>query len=88
VIEVKEKEAISEYATVGIYLFSRGNDFVNGAIDMIIDNNRVGNEFYTCPVYNYLINNNLKVGIYNIARDAMHGIGTPEDLLKYLDRFV
>ena len=84
VTQVKEKEAISEFATVGIYLFSKGNEFVNAAIDMIIENDRVNNEFYTCPVYNYLISNRAKIGIYNIEQDAMHGIGTPEDLEIYL----
>lgn len=85
VTEVKEKKAISEHATVGIYLFSKGEDFVNGAIDMIIENDRVNNEFYTCPIYNYLIKDDKKIGIYDIDFDAMHGIGTPEDLNKYLD---
>ena len=84
VCEVKEKVAISEHATVGIYLFSSGKDFVNGAIDMIINNDRVNNEFYTCPVYNYLISEEKKIGIYNIDQSEMHGIGTPEDLNGYL----
>jgi len=84
VVEVKEKEAISQYATVGIYLYSRGMDFFNGAVDMIIENDRVNNEFYTCPVYNYLIKENKKIGIYNINFTQMHGIGTPEDLNQYL----
>jgi len=47
VTQVKEKVVISEYATVGIYLYSRGKDFVNATIDMIIENERVNGEFYT-----------------------------------------
>jgi NDP-sugar pyrophosphorylase family protein len=84
VTEVKEKEAISKYATVGIYLFSKGSDFVNATIDMIIENERVNNEFYTCPTYNYAIAENKKIGIFNIDYKSMHGIGTPEDLNLYL----
>jgi UDP-N-acetylglucosamine diphosphorylase / glucose-1-phosphate thymidylyltransferase / UDP-N-acetylgalactosamine diphosphorylase / glucosamine-1-phosphate N-acetyltransferase / galactosamine-1-phosphate N-acetyltransferase len=84
VTEVQEKKPISEFATVGIYLFSKGADFVNGAVDMIINNERVNNEFYTCPVYNYLIKDDKKVIIYNIEEQQMHGIGTPEDLDIYL----
>ncbi|OEW37515.1 MULTISPECIES: glycosyltransferase family 2 protein [Campylobacter] len=80
VVEVKEKEAISEFATVGIYFFNKGKIFVESAIDMIIENDRVNNEFYTCPVYNYAIKNGAKIGIYNIDFSKMHGIGTPEDL--------
>lgn len=84
VSEVKEKVAISDYATVGIYLFTQGAYFVDAAIDMIIENDRVNNEFYTCPTYNYAIKNEKKIGIYNIKFEAMHGIGTPEDLNHYL----
>lgn len=80
VVEVKEKEAISEFATVGIYFFNKGKIFVESAIDMIIENDRVNNEFYTCPVYNYAIKSGAKIGIYNIDFSKMHGIGTPEDL--------
>ena len=82
--EVKEKEVISPYATVGIYLYSKGSDFVNSAVDMIARNDRVNNEFYTCPTYNYAIKDGLKIGIYNIHFNQMHGIGTPEDLNSYL----
>jgi UDP-N-acetylglucosamine diphosphorylase / glucose-1-phosphate thymidylyltransferase / UDP-N-acetylgalactosamine diphosphorylase / glucosamine-1-phosphate N-acetyltransferase / galactosamine-1-phosphate N-acetyltransferase len=84
VTQVREKEPISEIATVGIYLFAKGSLFVNGAIDMIIENDRSNGEFYTCPVYNYLIKDRLKVGIYNIDPLQMHGLGTPSDLKKYL----
>jgi len=82
--EVKEKVVISKYATVGIYLYTKGKHFVNAAIDMIINNDRVNNEFYTCPTYNYAIKNGMNIGIYNIDYKQMHGLGTPDDLKKYL----
>ena len=85
VVEVKEKIVISEFATVGIYLYSKGSDFVNSTIDMIIENDRVNNEFYTCPTYNYAISEDAKIGIFNIDFKQMHGIGTPEDLNTYLE---
>ncbi|MDA7641985.1 glycosyltransferase family 2 protein [Candidatus Marinimicrobia bacterium] len=86
VTEVKEKEAISDIATVGIYMFKKGKYFVDNALDMIVRNDRVNNEFYVCPVYNYAIRNNKKIGIYNIPFDTMHGIGTPEDLKKFINK--
>lgn len=86
VTEVKEKVVISEFATVGIYLFSKGKDFVNATIDMIIENERVNGEFYTCPTYNYAIDESSKIGIYNIDFKQMHGIGTPDDLNLYLKK--
>ncbi|MCT7592486.1 glycosyltransferase family 2 protein [Aliarcobacter butzleri] len=84
VTEVKEKVVISEFATVGIYLYSKGKEFVDASVDMIIENDRVNNEFYTCPTYNYAIKEGSKIGIYNIEFEQMHGIGTPEDLNIYL----
>lgn len=86
VVRVAEKEPISDLATVGIYFFRRGMDFVRGAIDMIAHNDRVNNEFYTCPVYNYAIDNGLRIGVYEISQSGMHGIGTPEDLAAYLEK--
>ena len=84
VARVKEKEAISHHATVGIYYFKTGEMFVNGALDMIVANERVNREFYTCPVYNYLINDRKKIGIFEIPSASMHGIGTPDDLNSYI----
>lgn len=84
VCEVQEKKAISEFATVGIYLYARGRDFVDSAIDMFIERDRVNDEYYTCPTYNYAIKAGKKIGIFNIDVKAMHGIGTPEDLKTYL----
>ena len=83
--EVREKVPISDLATVGIYMFRRGRDYIEAAIDMIVQNDRVNHEFYVCPVYNYAINNGNSIGIYDIFFEAMHGLGTPEDLNLYID---
>ena len=83
VVEVREKVPISNFATVGIYMFRRGRDYVNAAIDMIVNNDRVNNEFYVCPVYNYAIKEKNNIGVYEIPFEAMHGVGTPEDLNDY-----
>ena len=84
--EVREKVAISDLATVGIYFFSKASYFIDSATDMIARNDRVNNEFYTCPVYNYMIAQGLRVGVYEIPSSAMHGIGVPEDLDAYITR--
>lgn len=84
--EVREKEVISDNATVGIYLYSKGSDFVNATIDMIIEKNKINNEYYTCPTYNYLIKESLNIGVYEIDSLQMHVLGTPEDLRKYINK--
>lgn len=82
VVEVQEKNPISDNATVGFYYFKQGSDFVMNAEQMISANDRVNNEFYLCPVYNYLIKNGGVVRTSEI--EEMWGLGTPEDLDSYL----
>lgn len=86
VTRVVEKEAISNEATVGVYNFRLGRDFVEAAESMISKNLRVNNEFYVAPAYNEMINKNKKVVIYNVGKifDGMYGLGTPEDLEKFI----
>jgi len=81
--EVREKVPISNLATVGIYMYSQGKYFIDAALDMIVQNDRVNNEFYVCPVYNYAIKNKNRIGVYDIPFEKMHGLGTPEDLSVY-----
>ena len=86
VTEVVEKKVISPHATVGIYNYRRGADFVAAAEAMIAANERVNNEFYVAPAYNQMIAAGAKLGIYDIGAEAdgMYGLGTPEDLELFL----
>ena len=79
-----EKRPVSDLATVGIYFFRRGADFVEAAVRMMIERDRTNNEFYLCPVFNYLIRKSFKISIYKIDKERMRGLGTPEDLEWYL----
>jgi HAD superfamily hydrolase (TIGR01509 family) len=84
VTEVAEKKPISKHATVGIYFWKRGRDYVECAESMIAKDIRVNNEFYVCPVYNEALLRGARVKTFHI--DKMWGLGTPEDLdlfLKY-----
>ena len=87
VVETAEKKVISENATVGIFNFRCGKDLVRSAEQMIADNIRVNNEFYTCPCYNYLIREGKKIGIYGIGEEykGMYGLGIPNDLDFFLN---
>lgn len=82
VIEVAEKNPISDIANVGIYGWSRGSEYVQYAQQMINKNIKTNNEFYIAPVYNEAIADGKRVISYFV--DKMYGIGTPEDLRKYL----
>jgi dTDP-glucose pyrophosphorylase len=80
VVELAEKKPISNKATVGIYYFDKGSDYVESAEDMISANDRVNNEFYIAPVYNYLINKGKKITTFDIEVDKFYPTGTIDDL--------
>lgn len=83
--ELREKEVISDVATVGVYYFNKGSDYVKYSKQMIEKNLRVNNEFYVAPVYNEAIEDNKTIKTYTI--DKMWGLGTPEDLKYYLENY-
>ncbi len=82
VTEVVEKQVVSNEATVGIYNFRRGRDYVRAAETMIAKNLRVNNEFYVAPTYNQLIEEGAKIVTMKTGREyaGMYGLGIPEDL--------
>ncbi len=85
VTEVAEKNPISDIATVGVYYWAKGSDYVKYAEQMINKNIRTNNEFYTCPTFNEAIGDGKKIKTFNI--DKMWGLGTPEDLKYYLENY-
>lgn len=82
VTEVAEKNPISNIATVGIYYWKNGKDYVKYAEQMISKNLRFNNEFYVCPVFNEAIEDSKKIKVKNV--ENMWGLGTPEDLNYFL----
>jgi len=74
-LELKEKEIISNIATVGVYQFGSVHKFLIAVDDMMTANDRTNNEFYLAPVYNYLKD---PVGTWLV--DEMIGMGTPDEL--------
>ena len=84
VVEVAEKVVISNQATVGVYYYKHGSDFVKYTKQMIEKNIRVNNEFYVCPVFNEFIADSKMILIHEIDKENMHGLGTPEDLKTYI----
>jgi len=85
VSEVAEKKPISEDATVGVYFWKKGSDYVKYTEQMIDKDIRTNGEFYICPVFNEAIADGKKIRIKEIER--MWGIGTPEDLNYFLEHY-
>jgi dTDP-glucose pyrophosphorylase len=83
VTEVAEKKVISNHATAGYYYWSKGSDFVKYAEEMIEADDRVNNEFYVAPVYNYAVKDGKKITVTYV--DKVYELGTPEYLERYLN---
>lgn len=84
---IKEKEEISQEATVGIYGFKDGFTLKYALEEMFKKGEKVGNEFYVAPCYNCLIERNDLVKAFNIGEIefAVRGTGTPEDLEEFIN---
>jgi len=81
-----EKKVISENAAVGVYYFKTGSSFVSAAEEMINNNDRYKEEFYICPVYNYLIDKGHQITISPVEK--MHVLGTPSDLEFFVSNVI
>jgi dTDP-glucose pyrophosphorylase len=85
VVEMREKEVISNISLNGIHYWKKGKYFVQSAQEMInLDDRAPNGEFYIAPSYNYMIKNGLLVGIYHIPNEQHHPVGVPLDLERFL----
>ncbi len=84
VVNVAEKEVISNHANVGLYGFKHGSMFVQYAEEMIAREMTTNNEFYVAPIYNLVIRDGLSV--HRSGIEKMHVLGTPEDLKFFISR--
>lgn len=86
VVEIKEKEVISNIALNGIHYWKEGSFFISSVKAMIEEDDRAANgEFYVGPSYNQMIKNNYNIGIYHIPNQQHHSVGIPEHLEKYIE---
>ena len=86
VSEVKEKEPYTddhwtEHASTGTYYFKRGGDVKRYFKQCIDQNVNFNNEYYVTLVYNLLIEDNLRVGVYDT--DLVTVFGTPSELENF-----
>jgi dTDP-glucose pyrophosphorylase len=86
VILVREKEVISNLATVGIYGFRSARLMWQGFDAMREAKGSVNGEYYVAPAYNYLINKGLNVVTYDLGpiKSAVHGMGIPKDYESFI----
>lgn len=85
-LEIKEKEPFTdnrmqEYASIGTYYFRKGS-FVKRYFKELMEKDiNLKGEYYVSLIYNLLVNDGLKVSIYEIQH--MLQWGTPQDVEEY-----
>jgi dTDP-glucose pyrophosphorylase len=84
VVEVREKDPISHWASTGTYYFGRGSDFCRLAAKRISGDRIESGEFYVAPLYNDLIEEGGCVKNYEIS--SLYCYGTPEDFQETLSK--
>lgn len=81
-----EKTAISDDALVGIHYWKNGSDFIKSAKSMINNNITTKGEYYIAPTYNFLINDNKRIGTFQLSDNQYYSLGSPEDVKIYLGK--
>lgn len=84
-VDCAEKTRISDYASIGLYWFSRAGDFITAYDSFFSDpKNMVKGERYIAPMYRHYIDNGMKVSIVDIEVSDVHVLGTPKELDEFL----
>jgi NDP-sugar pyrophosphorylase family protein len=83
VVEAAEKTPISRLATAGVYWFAHGSSFIRAAKKMIEKNAHVGGYFYVCPVFNQMILDQGRIGIFPIVANRYHPLKSEHQLQQY-----
>lgn len=86
-LEIQEKQPftndrMSEYASNGTYYFRTGEILKKYFDETLISNNDLKGEYYVSVVFNCLVDDGLKVSIYEIQH--MLQWGTPADVEEYM----
>jgi len=84
---VIEKERVSELASVGYYQFSSWRRFrsaYEGAANTV---KAEYGETYVAPLYNWLVDAGDNIDILEVDSDAVHVLGTPEELTDFYPGF-
>ena len=82
VSEVAEKEVIGSLATTGVFMFSRGQDFVDAAEWVLTNNARTAGRFFVSTALNYIISRGSLVGFTEVSRSEYFSYSTPADFVE------
>ena len=79
VVQTAEKERISDLCSSGLYYFKYLSDFNKIFEKIVFKNDKVKNEFFIAPMYNYMIAENKDIRYSKILLDEIIFCGTPDE---------
>lgn len=86
VAEIKEKQRISDYCTIGAYYFSSCTLYETLYLEYYAnEKNLTKGEKYVAPLYDYLLKKGGEIYISEIPNEKVHVLGTPEDLKYFME---
>ena len=84
--EIKEKQRISDYCTIGAYYFKTCHLYKDLYQEFYGQTGKlVKGEKYVAPLYDHLLSLGGEIYISVIAPEKVHVLGTPEELQDFLD---
>lgn len=79
--DLTEKERISDYASIGLYWFSRASEYISAYEEFFSDPaNMVQGERYVAPLYKHFLRKEMKISISDLPVKDVHALGTPAEL--------
>lgn len=90
VVEMKEKQAISNLANTGAYTFSSGSALYSKLTQLLsfpLSSNSfplIGKEFYTSGIFTLLLKEGATIRALHLNENSFHSLGTPEQVNDFL----
>lgn len=88
IIDIVEKEKISDYACTGAYGFSSFKTLLKYTEKIITNKIKQKNEYYTSTIIKQMLNDNIRFDIGIIDKSNWHCIGTPIQLRQYYSKCI
>lgn len=86
VIEIREKQRISDNCTLGAYYFKSAKLYKEIYNEYYSDDTKIEKkEKYIAPMYNYMLTKGMKITMNIIDNTKVHVLGTPEELEIFIN---
>jgi dTDP-glucose pyrophosphorylase len=87
IVQLVEKQAVSNHALIGFHYWKQGSDFVHSADNLMTSFHVSGRpECYVSETYNFLIEQGATIQPYHVTDNMFIPLGTPNDVNRYLGK--